>query len=77
MLMTSADNKMDYLRYYPSVALQLPAIAGFIMGGQWVWLGFSTFFYSSPPTHCRPRTTPRTILLILCWTTWCFIFRGS
>ncbi|MDF1818806.1 MAG: alkane 1-monooxygenase [Immundisolibacteraceae bacterium] len=44
MAITGADNKMDYLRYYPNVALQLLAIAGFMLGGQWVWLGFSTFF---------------------------------
>lgn len=34
---------MDYLRYYLNTALVLIAILGFYLGGQWVWLGASTY----------------------------------
>ena len=33
---------MDYLRYYLNLIVPISAIAGFTLGGQWVWLGFST-----------------------------------
>ncbi|MDO9450245.1 MAG: hypothetical protein Q7J21_07165 [Rugosibacter sp.] len=34
---------MDYLRYYFNTLLVLAAILGFYLGGQWVWLGASTY----------------------------------
>ncbi len=33
---------MDYLRYYLNCLLPLAAIAGFLLGDQWVWLGIGT-----------------------------------
>jgi alkane 1-monooxygenase len=33
---------MDYLRYYLNCLLPLAAIAGFVLDGQWVWLGIGT-----------------------------------
>lgn len=33
---------MDYLRYYLNCLLPLAAIAGFVLGDQWVWLGIAT-----------------------------------
>lgn len=33
---------MDYLRYYLNCLLPLAAIAGFLLGDQWVWLGIAT-----------------------------------
>lgn len=33
---------MDYLRYYLNCLLPLAAIAGFVLGGHWVWLGIGT-----------------------------------
>jgi alkane 1-monooxygenase len=33
---------MDYLRYYLNCLLPLAAIAGFVLDGQWVWLGIAT-----------------------------------
>lgn len=35
---------MDYLRYYLAVLLQLAVIAGFIAGGNWVFVGIASFF---------------------------------
>ena len=35
---------MDILRYYITVATMLVGIAGFMLGGPFVWLGASTFF---------------------------------
>jgi alkane 1-monooxygenase len=34
---------MDYLRYYLNTALVLTGIAGFALGGPWVWAGAATF----------------------------------
>lgn len=34
---------MDYLRYYFNTLLVLAAILGFYLGGQWVWIGASTY----------------------------------
>lgn len=34
---------MDYLRYYLNTLLVVVAILGFYLGGQWVWLGASTY----------------------------------
>ena len=33
---------MDYLRYYLNCLLPLAAIAGFLLGDHWVWLGIAT-----------------------------------
>jgi hypothetical protein len=33
---------MDYLRYYLAVIVQAVAYAGFMLGGQWVWLGVAS-----------------------------------
>ena len=33
---------MDYLRYYPILLIPAAGIAGFLLGGQWVWLGLAT-----------------------------------
>jgi len=33
---------MDYLRYYTAVLIQLAAAAGFIVGGDWVWVGIAS-----------------------------------
>lgn len=34
---------MDYLRYYLGTTFMAAGIAGFVLGGGWVWLGASTF----------------------------------
>jgi len=34
---------MDYLRYYIAVLMSLSAIAGFVIGGNAVWIGIATF----------------------------------
>ena len=34
---------MDYLRYYIAVLMSLSAIAGFVIGGDAVWIGIATF----------------------------------
>ena len=34
---------MDALRYYVTPLVTTVGIAGFVMGGPWVWLGASTF----------------------------------
>jgi alkane 1-monooxygenase len=36
---------MDYLRYYLNTLLVVVAIVGFYLGGQWVWLGASTYLF--------------------------------
>nr|ART37428.1 E146 [uncultured bacterium] len=36
---------MDYLRYYLNTLLVAVAILGFYLGGQWVWLGASTYLF--------------------------------
>lgn len=52
---------MDYLRYYPVLLLPAAGIAGFLLGGQWVWLGFATLpavvlaDFLSPPDHAPRR----------------------
>jgi toluene methyl-monooxygenase len=33
---------MDYLRYYPILLIPALGITGFLLGGQWVWLGLGT-----------------------------------
>src|ERR1700686_5156442 len=34
---------MDYVKYYAVAAISVAGLAGFLMGGNWVWLGFATF----------------------------------
>ncbi|MFO0761668.1 MAG: alkane 1-monooxygenase [Byssovorax sp.] len=34
---------MDYLRYYLATLFMALGVAGFVLGGAWVWLGASTF----------------------------------
>lgn len=34
----------DYIKYYAAALLLGAGFAGFALGGDWVWLGFSTFF---------------------------------
>lgn len=33
---------MDYLRYYTAFLVQLAAAAGFLIGGDWVWIGIAS-----------------------------------
>jgi alkane 1-monooxygenase/p-cymene monooxygenase len=33
----------DYLKYYAATVLLGAGLAGFLLGGDWVWLGFATF----------------------------------
>lgn len=35
---------MDYLKYYAATLLLAITFTGYMLGGDWVWLGFSTFF---------------------------------
>jgi p-cymene monooxygenase len=34
---------MDYVKYYAGVGISAVGLAGFILGGDWLWLGFATF----------------------------------
>ena len=34
---------MDYLRYYLGSLMMIGGVAGFVLGGGWVWLGLATF----------------------------------
>lgn len=34
----------DYLRYYLCSLVVLAGIAGFVLGGYWMWAGLGTFF---------------------------------
>ena len=34
---------MDYLKYYLPVLVQLTALGGLLVGGDWVWIGVATF----------------------------------
>lgn len=51
---------MDYLRYYVACFVQLLTAAGFMMGGNWVWIGIVTLpilglIDSILPNDMRPR----------------------
>ncbi len=34
---------MDYVKYYAGPLISMIGLAGFLLGGNWVWLGFATF----------------------------------
>lgn len=51
---------MDYGRYYVPVLVQLAAVASFVVGGHWVWLGIATLpllglIDSLLPNDMKPR----------------------
>ena len=51
---------MDYLRYYIAVIVQMLAAAGFVVGGNWVWIGIASLpllalIDSLLPNDMRPR----------------------
>ncbi|MAA73359.1 MAG: xylene monooxygenase [Salinisphaeraceae bacterium] len=48
---------MDYLRYYLGPAAVLIGIVGFVLGGNWLWLGFSTYAVFAAADILLPRDT--------------------
>ena len=45
----------DYLKYYAATVMLGLTIAGYLIGGDWVWLGFSTFFIVTLTDFVLPR----------------------
>lgn len=45
----------DYLKYYAAVVLFAISLTGYALGGDWVWLGFSTFFVVTFLDFLLPR----------------------
>jgi alkane 1-monooxygenase len=51
---------MDYARYYLGSLFMIAGIAGFLLGGPWVWLGASTFGVALVLDLMMPRPDHRT-----------------
>src|SRR3546814_20243658 len=58
---------MDYVRYYVPVLVQIAAYAGFVLGGNWVFIGIASLpllglLDSVLPNDMRPRSMRRGLL---------------
>lgn len=64
---------MDYLKYYLPVLMQLAAMGGLLLGGDWGWVGIATFpllavVDSLLPADYSPRRMPsRRLALVPVW----------
>src|SRR5260221_11207872 len=64
---------MDYLKYYVAVLIQLAGYGGFLLGGNYIWLGVATLPIMAvlatilPIDLANPRMSSRAIANIPLW----------
>ena len=54
---------MDYVKYYAGPLISTIGLAGFLLGGNWVWLGFTTFPAITLLDALLPREIPLASLI--------------